>query len=70
MTCFTRRLFFAAFPPLQHVMLLHYESYLMLSRNDPFASSLIGRSALTRLAFVAIGIAILWATIGWAVALA
>ncbi|MBB5571724.1 hypothetical protein GGD50_000300 [Rhizobium paranaense] len=39
-------------------------------RNNPFASSLIGRSAMTRLAFVAIGIAILWATIGWAVALA
>ncbi|AVA20610.1 hypothetical protein NXC24_CH00940 [Rhizobium sp. NXC24] len=38
--------------------------------NNPFAASLIGRSALMRLAFVAIGIAILWATIGWAVALA
>jgi len=37
---------------------------------DPFASSLMGRSALTRLAYVAIGIAALWAAIGWAVALA
>ena len=36
---------------------------------DPFAS-LMGRSALTRLAYVAIGIAVLWAAIGWAVALA
>ncbi|WP_281412740.1 hypothetical protein [Rhizobium sp. P38BS-XIX] len=37
---------------------------------DPFASALIGRSALMRLAYVAIGIAFLWAAIGWAVALA
>jgi len=37
---------------------------------DPLASSLMGRSALTRLAFIAIGIAVLWAAIGWAVALA
>jgi hypothetical protein len=51
-------------------MLLHYESLRMPFSNDPFASSLIGRSALTRLVFVAAGIAILWATIGWAVALA
>lgn len=38
--------------------------------NDPFASSLIGRSVLTRLIFVAAGIAALWAAIDWAVALA
>jgi hypothetical protein len=68
--CSTPRLFFAAFAPLQHVMLLHYESLRMPFSNDPFASSLIGRSALTRLVFVAAGIAVLWATIGWAVALA
>lgn len=37
---------------------------------DPFASSLMGRSALVRLAYVAVGIAVLWAAIGWAVALA
>ncbi|MBB3425024.1 hypothetical protein ACK83U_02790 [Rhizobium sp. WW22] len=37
---------------------------------DPFASSLMGRSALMRLAYVAVGIAVLWAAIGWAVALA
>ncbi|WP_272955705.1 MULTISPECIES: hypothetical protein [Rhizobium] len=36
----------------------------------PLASSLIGRSALIRLAYVAVGIAVLWAAIGWAVALA
>ncbi|WP_286182036.1 hypothetical protein [Rhizobium sp. ICMP 5592] len=38
--------------------------------NDPFAASLIGRSVLTRLLFVAAGVAVLWAAIGWAVALA
>jgi hypothetical protein len=38
-------------------------------RNDPFASSLIGRSAITRLLFVAVGLALLWAAIGWAVVL-
>ncbi len=38
-------------------------------RNDPYTSSLIGRSALTRLICVAIGIALLWAAIDWAVLL-
>ncbi|MEZ2222223.1 hypothetical protein [Rhizobium sp. RCC_161_2] len=38
--------------------------------NDPFTASLIGRSVLTRLVFVAVGVAALWAVIGWAVALA
>jgi hypothetical protein len=38
-------------------------------RNDPYVSSLIGRSALTRLLGVAIGIALLWGVIAWAVAL-
>ncbi|MGV1761181.1 hypothetical protein [Rhizobium sp. P44RR-XXIV] len=42
----------------------------MRFERDPLASSLIGRSALTRLAYVAVGIAVLWAAIGWAVALA
>lgn len=42
----------------------------MLFDRGPFASSLMGRSALTRLAYVAVGIAVLWAGIGWAVALA
>ncbi|MDR6899182.1 hypothetical protein J2W52_000770 [Rhizobium miluonense] len=37
---------------------------------DPFALSLMGRSALMRLAYVAVGIAVLGAAIGWAVALA
>ncbi|WP_281024442.1 MULTISPECIES: hypothetical protein [unclassified Rhizobium] len=37
---------------------------------DPFAPSLMARSALTRLAYVAIGIVVLWTAIGWAVALA
>ena len=50
-------------------MLLHYESRGVPFNNDPFASSLIGRSAIMRLVFVVIGIALLWATIGWAVAL-
>jgi hypothetical protein len=55
-----------------YYMLCYYiiESPGMPFDRDPFASSLMGRSALMRLAYVAIGIAILWAAIGWAVALA
>jgi hypothetical protein len=65
---------FASFSPhfvgYYRVMLLHNESSGMPFDRDPFASSLMGRSALMRLAYVAIGVALLWAAIGWAVALA
>ncbi len=64
------RLFFAIFSSLLHVTLLHKENACMPFERDPLASSLIGRSALARLAYVAVGIAVLWAAIGWAVALA
>jgi uncharacterized membrane protein YuzA (DUF378 family) len=36
-------------------------------RRDPLSSSLIGRSALMRIVFVVLGIALVWLAIGWAV---
>lgn len=64
----------ASFSPhfIGYNVLCYYiiESPEMPFDRDPFASSLMGRSALMRLAYVAVGIAVLWAAIGWAVALA
>jgi hypothetical protein len=41
----------------------------MAPDSDHSAASLLGQSALTRLAVVAIGLVLLWGTIVWAVAL-